>query len=75
MSDEARRARARANWPGVKTTIEAQDDAAIVREGTPADRIGMVWQITLDVWASSGRPMPEYTRETMPGRVIRGSDV
>jgi hypothetical protein len=74
MSDEdARRARAqaRANWPGALTTLEAQSDAIIVRHGTPAERVAMVWQITLDVWASSGRELPEYTRATMPGRIIR----
>jgi hypothetical protein len=77
MSDEeARRARAeaRASWPGTLTTLEEQSDAIVVRHGTPGERVGMVWQITLDVWASSGRPLPEYTRATMPGRIIRSSD-
>jgi hypothetical protein len=76
MSDEdaarARaRAQARADWPGALTTLEAQSDAIIVRHGTPAERVAMVWQITLDVWASSGRELPEYSRATMPGRIIR----
>jgi hypothetical protein len=76
MSDDARRARAlaRAHWPGVLTTLEEQDDAVIVTHGTAAERVGMVWQITLDAWASSGRPLPEYTRATMPGRLIRRGD-
>ncbi|MFO7564352.1 MAG: hypothetical protein R6X02_17020 [Enhygromyxa sp.] len=78
MSDDARsaraRARARANWPGVLTTLEDQSDAAIVTHGTPGERVAMVWQVTLDAWASSGRPLPEYTRATMPGRIIRGGD-
>lgn len=71
--DAARRARAaaRANWPIVVTTLQDQTDAAIVRHGTPGERIGMVWQITLDIGASSGRPLPDYTRANMPGRVIR----
>jgi hypothetical protein len=75
MSDDdvrLARARARANWPGTLTTLEEQSDAIIVRHGTGAERIAMVWQITLDVWAASGRPMPEYTRENMPGRILRG---
>ncbi len=74
MDDEqARRARseARAHWPGGLTTLEVQSDAILVRHGTAAERVGMVWAITLDVWASSGRALPEYTRATMPGRVIR----
>jgi hypothetical protein len=53
------------------TTHEDQIDAAIVRNATPGERVAMVWQITLDAWASSGRPLPEYTRAEIPGRVIR----
>lgn len=71
MDERARRARARAGWPGFVTTLDEQTDAVIVRHGTAAERVGMVWQITLDAWASSGRPLPDYTRENMPGRVIR----
>jgi len=72
--DEARaeRAQARASWPIRRTTLAEQDDAGLVLSGTPAERIAMVWRITLDVWASSGRPMPTYTRAEMPGQFIRG---
>lgn len=61
----------RASWPGAVTTLDDQIDAALVRDATPARRIAMVWQITLDVWASSGRSLPSYTRAEIPGRVIR----
>jgi hypothetical protein len=73
---DARRARAlaRATWPGERTDLHSQSDAIFVRHGTPGERIGMVWRITLDAWASSGRSMPQYTRATMPGRVIRATD-
>jgi hypothetical protein len=53
------------------TTLHDQTDAALVRDATPARRIAMVWQITLDVWASSGQPSPSYTRAEIPGRLIR----
>jgi hypothetical protein len=69
--DRAVRALQRATWPGVVTTLDDQADAALMRDATPARRIAMVWQITLDVWASSGRPLPSYTRAEMPGRVVR----
>jgi len=68
----AARAEARAAWPLRRTTLSEQDDAGLVRTGTPAERIAMVWRITLDVWACSGRPMPSYTRAEMPGKFIRG---
>lgn len=75
MSDDReRRARARAQWPGELTTLDHQSDAALVLHGTPGERVAMVWRITLDAWAMSGRPMPEYDRAHMPGRLIRAGD-
>jgi len=56
-------------------TLGQEDDAAIVLEGTSADRIRALWRVTADAWASSGRAIPDYTRETIPGRVIRAGDV
>lgn len=68
------RASARANWPGALTNLVEQRDAGIVTHGTPAERIAMVWRITQDVWASSGQPLPSYTRANMPGRIVRAED-
>lgn len=73
-AERERRARARAEWPGTLTTLERQSDAAIVRHGTPGERVAMVWRITLDAWATSGRALPEYDRANMPGRLIRAGD-
>ncbi|KIG18363.1 hypothetical protein DB30_00648 [Enhygromyxa salina] len=56
------------------TTLAKQSDAALVRHGTPGERVAMVWQMTLDVWASSGKLIPEYTRANMPGRLLRRDD-
>ncbi len=70
--ERAQRASRRANWAGTVTTLDDQEDAAIVRTGTPGERIAMVWRVTRDAWASTGQPMPSYTRAEMPGRVIRG---
>lgn len=74
--DDARAARARdrAHWPGAMTTLAEAGVAAIVRHGAAADRIAMVWRITLDAWASAGLAMPSYRRGEMPGRVIRTHD-
>lgn len=41
---------------------------------TPAERLAMVWAITRDVWALSGRTIPDYSRAAMPIRVIRLED-
>jgi len=71
MSERSQRASQRGSWPGSLTTLAEQADAAIVRGGTPGERVAMVWRVTLDAWASSGRPLPSYTRAEMPGRVLR----
>lgn len=65
------RAKARASWPGRKLRLEDQHDVDIV-PGTPEERFAMVWQITLDAWASSGREIPDYRREDAPGKIFRG---
>lgn len=41
---------------------------------TIAQRLAMVWQLTQDAWACSGKPIPDYHRAQAPGRVIRPRD-
>jgi hypothetical protein len=72
--DRAARARARATWPGCITTLDAEADAAIVRHGTAAERLAMLWRVTLDAWASAGRALPRYSRAAMPIRIVRADD-
>jgi len=72
--ERAERARRRAAWPSALSTLEDQADAAIVRHGTAEERIAMVWRVTLDAWAISGRPLPRYTRAQMPVRIVRSGD-
>jgi hypothetical protein len=67
------RARARASWPGKKLRLGDGDDAASVPGSTPSERVAMVWRLTLDAWAMSGKPIPPYARADMPGRIVRAS--
>jgi hypothetical protein len=69
-----RRAAARAGWPVRRFALGQEPADDLSRTTTAAERIAMVWRLTLDAWAMTGRPLPEYTREQMPGRVIRPSD-
>jgi len=34
--------------------------------GTVEERVAAVARLTAEAWALSGRPLPSYTRETMP---------
>ena len=38
--------------------------------GTPAERIALVAKLSREAWALTGRPLPSYTRATMPVRFI-----
>ncbi|HEX2252972.1 MAG TPA: hypothetical protein VHQ65_06875 [Thermoanaerobaculia bacterium] len=37
---------------------------------TPEERLAMVWPLTVDAWALSGREIPAYSRHEMPVLVI-----
>ncbi len=73
MSDErAKRALARASWTGrvIPLSREGELDGNVGRT-TPEERLDMMWQLALDAWASTGEPLPSYSRAETPGRVIR----
>ncbi len=65
------RAADRADWPVRvhRLTDEPANDLKIIT--TAAERVAMVWSITLDAWASAGRTLPQYERHEMPVRLIR----
>jgi hypothetical protein len=75
-ADDARRARAaaRRQWPirGYRLGEEPGEDLSATT--TAAERMAMVWRLSLDAWAMTGRPLPNYRREDTPGRVIRPGD-
>ena len=33
---------------------------------TLEQRLAMMWQLALDAWAFTGRPLPDYSRENTP---------
>ena len=43
-------------------------EAADARRTTPAERLQMVWQLTLDAWAFKGEPLAELR---LPRHVVR----
>ena len=68
---EARRARAarRSTWTGGLIPLEELPETEFV-PGTPAERVGMVRDLTLAAWAMRGQDLPDYTRSDAPGRVV-----
>lgn len=66
-------AAARRQWPIriLRLGEEPRDDLTAVT--TPEERLAMVWELTARAWALVGKPVPDYARSLMPGRVTRPS--
>ena len=67
---EKRRA-ARDSWPVKAFRLGDEPGDDLSKRTTPEERIAMMWRLAIDAWTSAGRPLPAYTRDRMPGRVIR----
>lgn len=54
----------------VKKLSEQTDDFDL-KNTTPAERFGMMWQLTLDAWAFKGEPIAEPKLQRHIIRVLR----
>lgn len=61
---------AREGGPDAGGLVDKKDDRPPALDDVHA-RVALVRVLSERAWALSGRPWPEYTRETMPGRVLR----
>ena len=61
----------RARWPVRRFPLGAEPGDDLSATTTPAERIAMVWTLTLEAWAVAGRPLPVYRRDETPVRVLR----
>jgi hypothetical protein len=66
-----KRALARANWSISAHKLGEEPLHDLRAHTTPSERVAMVWRLTQDAWAMSGRPMPDYARADAPGRMVR----
>jgi len=69
------RAEARKSWPVRRYRLGEEPDEDLSATTTASERLEMVWQLTVDSWASSGRPIPDYPRDKTPVRLIRRGEV
>jgi hypothetical protein len=75
--DDARseRARARAAWPIRRLRLDqVGEDDDLSTTTSVEERLAMMWPLALDAWAMGSKPLPNYERSEMPGRVLRRSD-
>lgn len=75
MNDEAtRRDRARLRRDRCTLTRTTPDHSPPPAPTTPAERLALMWPLARESWLLSGRPLPDYPRHQIPGRVIRRDD-
>jgi hypothetical protein len=67
---EARR-RARADWPIRKFRLGEEPAEDVSSWTTPAERLGIAWQLSVEAWLLSGGSLPTYTRAELPATLIR----
>ena len=55
-----------------KSTLQSQGADAFLAEATAAERIRMVWQLTLDAWAFKEPTVAESRFQRHVVRIVRG---
>jgi len=64
--------RTRRNMPIRVSTLAEQGTERDLERTTPAERLDMMWQLTLDAWALKGDQVAEPRLQRHVVRVIRG---
>lgn len=72
---DERQARAEERRRSMTVEVHTLESAPPATALTAEERVAMVWPITCDVWALSGREMPTYERKDMPVRVLNLEDL
>jgi len=63
--------RDRASWPVKKYRLGEEPSDDLSGSTTAAERLAMVQELSDQAWLMTGRELPVYDRETIPGRVLR----
>jgi hypothetical protein len=71
VSSFEERKRARAAWPIRKVGLRDETLTDDRDRSTVDERIALVWTLTRQQWAFSGRAIPTYARAEMPGSLQR----
>lgn len=72
--DAAERAKQRRDWPLRAYPLGGEPGDDLSATTTPEERLAMMWPLAVEAWSLTGRAMPEYTRETMPVRVMNDTE-
>jgi hypothetical protein len=73
-TEREKRARERARWPVRKFKLGEEPEDDLSATTTPAERLAMVWPLTVQAWTLAGRTLPVYERSTIPVRIYRDGE-
>jgi hypothetical protein len=65
------RAAAPDQWPIRVFRLGEEPSEDLSATTTAAQRLAMMWPLTLDAWAAAGRPIPDYPRHQAPIHILR----
>ena len=71
MTDANGRAAARRSWPIRKHRLGEEPSDDLSDSTTAEERLQMMWQLALDAWSLTDRPIPDYNRKEAPVRKMR----
>ena len=71
MADSNDRAIARKGWPVHKHRLGEEPSDDLSDSTTAEQRLQMMWQLALDAWKLTDRPIPDYKRDEAPVRKLR----
>jgi hypothetical protein len=71
MTDTNDRAAARRNWPIRKYRLGEEPSDDLRNSTTAEERLQMMWQLAVDAWNLTGRPIPDYNRSEAPVRKLQ----
>jgi hypothetical protein len=74
IDDREQRAAARRSWPIRRFRLGEEPQENLLATTTAAERIAMIWPMTVAAWALTGRQIPDYPRSEAPVRIIRPGD-
>jgi hypothetical protein len=69
VSDPERGSRER--WPVRKYRLGHEPPDDLSDSTTPEERLAMMWPLTLEAWALTGREIPAYDRHSTPVHKVR----
>lgn len=70
MTDRNDRTTARNSWPVRKHRLGEEPSDDLSDSTTAEERLQMMWQLAVEAWSLTDRPIPDYKRDEAPVRKL-----